>query len=459
MKKWLWLVLLTLCAPSVALADLSMDDFAYGIQIEVTKGTAVAAFSLPEQVYQSSTRKDLGDMRVFNAAGEPVPHMIRFAQSRSIDAPWRNLTFFPLSETAPADTGGYRVHVRTGPDGAIVSVDPGISPLPSAVAKTYLVDLSRMRPSLAQLRLEWQPGQPNLMASMAVDASDDLVAWTTIQSRAAISDIRYGGQRLLRNTISINRSSKRYLRLRQVDSGPAVSLVQIEGRLRPEGRSAIRAVLKVDGQPIADSPGLFEYRTIGAFPVDRVNLIFDQANSMADALLESRNDTSPTWTRRFKGLFYRIDMGETPLTSDPRAVPMSMDRHWRLTVDASESTIGNAIPWLEIGYRPHDLFFIARGSGPFTLAFGSARVEPLKVNVSALFDGIGRHRENALERWVIPSGPKMVLGGPQRLSPQPKPLPVRQIVLWSVLLAGVLVVAAMAWRLARRRRLDQPISG
>lgn len=452
MKKWLWLVLLTLCMPSVAIADLTMGDFAYGIQIEVTKGTAVAAFSLPEQVYQSTTRKDLGDMRVFNAAGEPVPHMIRFAQSQSIDAPWRNLTFFPLSEAVPPDAGGYRVHVRTGPDGAVVSVDPGLSPLPSARAKTYLVDLSRMRRSLANLRLEWLPGQPNLMASMAVDASDDLVAWTTIQPRAAISDIRYGGHRLLRNTITINRSSKRYLRLRQVDSGPAVSLIQIQGRIRPEGRRAIRAVLKVDGQPVAGSPGVFEYRTTGAFPVDRVNLIFDQANSMADSLVESRNDTSPTWTRRFKGLFYRIDMGDTPLTSNPQSVPMSMDHHWRLTVDASDSTIGNATPRLEIGYRPHDLFFIARGSGPFTLAFGSTSVEPLKVNVGALFDGIGRHRENDLERWVSPSGSKIVLGGPQQLSSQPKPLPMRQMLLWSVLLVGVLVVAAMAWRLARRMK-------
>ena len=127
-----------------------------------------------------------------------------------------------------------------------------------------------------------------------------------------------------------------------------------------------------------------------------------------------------------------------------------MDRRWRLTVDASDSTIGSAVPRLEIGYRPHDLFFIARGSGPFTLAFGSAVAEPLKVNVAALFDGIGRHRENGLERWVTPQSTWMVLGGPQRLSPPPKPLPMRRILLWSVLLAGVLVVAAMAWRLARR---------
>jgi hypothetical protein len=42
---------------------------------------------------------------------------------------------------------------------------------------------------------------------------------------------------------------------------------------------------------------------------------------------------------------------------------------------------------------------------------------------------------------VEPQGKRIVLGGPRRLSPLPKPLPMRRVVLWSVLLAGVLVVA------------------
>jgi hypothetical protein len=107
-------------------------------------------------------------------------------------------------------------------------------------------------------------------------------------------------------------------------------------------------------------------------------------------------------------------------------------------------------PRLEIGYRPHGLFFVARGEGPFTLAYGAAGIEPLAVNVAALFDGIGRQRGDDLEHWVTPDRVQMVLGGPQRLSHQHNPLPLRRIILWSVLLAGVVVVAGLAWRLARR---------
>ena len=450
MRKWLWLVLLAVWSPSVPAADLTMNDFAYGITVDVPAGTAVAAMSLPEQVYASAVRRDLGDLRVFNAGGEPVPHMIRYAQTQSAEAPWQPLAFFPLPEAPAPAAGGYRVFVRTGPDGAVVRVDPRPDSPADKPARTYLVDLSRVGGKLSQMRLAWQGDEPHRMATLAVDTSDDLVTWTAIQPRAAISDIRHGGRRLLSNIVSLDRPADRYLRLRQLDTGPALSLIRIDGRRQPEGRTAIRVFAKLDGRSVPGSPGVYEYSSLGAFPVDRVNLVFDQANSMAEARLESRNDATAAWTRRIQGLFYRIDVDNTPVTSAPQAVPVAMHRHWRLTVDASDSTVGRSVPRLEIGYRPHDLFFIARGDGPFTVAFGSASAEPLQVNVAALFDGIGQHRQNGFERWVMPQGPRLVLGGPQRLSPLPKPLPLRRILLWSMLLGGVLVLAAMAWRLARR---------
>jgi len=449
MKTWFWL-LVAMCVPGMAAAELRPTDFAYGIPIDVPKGAAVAALSLPEQVYTHAFRSDLGDMRVFNAAGEPVPHMIRYAQSRSAESPWRPLAFFPLAETVKPDAGGYRVHVRTGPDGAIVTVDPQIAALPSAAVKTYLVDLNRLQSGLARLRLEWQPMESNWMASVEVAASDDLTVWTPVRAQATLSDIRYAGRRLLRNTIALEHTTKRYLRLRQLDPGPAARLVRIEGQAQPEGRRPVRAVLKVAGRPAGDATGVFEYEIPGAFPVDRVNLVFGQANSVADALVESRGGLHAPWMRRVQGFFYYIELETESLVGEPLAVSMSMDRHWRVTVDASESTIGKAVPQLEVGYRPHDLFFIARGTGPFTLAYGSSRVEPLKINAAGLFAGIGKQRTNGLERWVQPAGPPVVLGGPQRLAPSPKTLPTRLIVLWSILLAGVLVVAALAWRLARK---------
>ncbi len=452
MKRWSWLLLLILSAPSVYAADPGLHDFAYGVKINVPPGTPVAALSLPEQVYQNAYRSDLGDIRVFNAGGEPVPHMLRYARTQAAEATWQPLAFFPLPEEIKSNNGGYRVYVRTGPDGAVVRVDPRPEKTPANSVRAYLIDASRLKRDLIRLKLAWPPGDHNLMALFTVDTSDDLVHWKTIKNQSAISDIRYGRHRLLSDTITLKKGMQRYLRLQQTDSGPALPIFLVKGQLKPQGRSPIRAFVQLAGRSVPDTPGVFEYRTSGAFPIDRVNLIFDQANSMAQANIASRNDLKENWRRRLKGLFYRIDVDHTSLTSSPRAVTISIDRYWQLSVDASDSTIGSAVPRLEIGYRPHDLFFIARGSGPFTLAYGNTLAEPLKVNVAALFDGINRQRNTEIAHWVQPRREQIILGGPERLSPKPTPLPIRRIVLWSILVSGVLVVAFMAIRLARRMK-------
>lgn len=452
MSRWRYLVVLVwIGLPGWATAnDLTVDDFAYGIRIDLPPGIAVAAVSLPKAVYQRAYRPDLGDLRVFNGNGEPVAHLLRYARSQSVRAPWRRLPYFPIPEGPGDNPGDYRVHVRTGPDGAIVRIHPPAQSAGDPPERTVLVDSGRMDAELAELRLEWPPGTMNRMVFVSVEASDDLVHWTPLQSRAVITDVQYNGYRLRNDTISLAPGRRRYLRLRQLNDGPAPALTAIHGRSRPEGRHAVRAFLTVDGRRTADADGEYEYDTGGAFPVDRVNLVFDQPNSMADARLVSRNTRKGEWTRRYEGLFYRIDMDGTPLTSVPQPVVACMDRYWRLSVDASQSTIGRLVPRLKIGYRPHDLFFIARGRGPFTLAFGSAFVEPLKTNVAALVERIHRDHEPGIRRWVFPQGAAFELGGGRRLVPPAPPLPTRRIVLWSILLGGVLIVAAMAWRLARR---------
>jgi len=69
MKRWGCLVFLVwLGVPVLALANpVTMNDFAYGLKIRVPAGVAVAAISVPEPVYKTVYRVDLGDIRVFNA--------------------------------------------------------------------------------------------------------------------------------------------------------------------------------------------------------------------------------------------------------------------------------------------------------------------------------------------------------------------------------------------------------
>ena len=64
--------------------------------MNVPAGVAVAAVALPETVHRRAFRVDLGDIRVFNASGERVPHLISYARSQSA-APLAHASPFPDS--------------------------------------------------------------------------------------------------------------------------------------------------------------------------------------------------------------------------------------------------------------------------------------------------------------------------------------------------------------------------
>lgn len=53
------------------------EDFAYGSLLEADGSEALYEITLPAAVYRGVARPDLGDVRVFNSAGEVVPHAWR----------------------------------------------------------------------------------------------------------------------------------------------------------------------------------------------------------------------------------------------------------------------------------------------------------------------------------------------------------------------------------------------
>ncbi len=58
-------------APATALKP---DSFAYGFDITTPNAGPLFKLNLPENVYRSVKKEDLGDIRVFNAQGDVVPH-------------------------------------------------------------------------------------------------------------------------------------------------------------------------------------------------------------------------------------------------------------------------------------------------------------------------------------------------------------------------------------------------
>jgi hypothetical protein len=94
-----------------------------------------------------------------------------------------------------------------------------------------------------------------------------------------------------------------------------------------------------------------------------------------------------------------------------------------------------------VEWVPHDVVFVARGAGPFYIAYGSATADP----PAASLEGLPKNLSIASASLSEPES----LGGDARLTPPPEPYAWKAALLWVVLIAGAALLAWMAFRLSK----------
>lgn len=449
MKFWKALGILWMAAMGAAVAwadGPKPENFAKGIRLETTGAAPVFRLALPDDVYRTATRNDLGDIRVFNAAGEPTPHVLIRPRPAETAAALADLPFFPLhgrSEGAPADVF---LQFRLDGDGTVIRA--GRKPADGEErVQGYLVDASGLARSPAALILDWATPETGAVTA-AVEGGDDLSHWQALVPKAALARLRYGGHALEQHTIPLPDRRYKYLRIRWLPGGRPLDVTRVSARLSPVRRDVERRTLELAGRTAGDGDGpALEYDAGGRFPVDRTAVAMNRPNSLMEGKLLSRSDDAAAWRVRHRGVYYRLNMGETTLESGPVRLSSTVtDRFWRLEAGEGAGDMGADPPTLILEWAPHELVFLAGGSGPFTLAYGSGRVGPPDAALGSLLKTLkdGGASDIAGRAAV---GETVVLGGGEVLKPPAPPLPWRQWALWAALVAGVLLLGWMAWRL------------
>jgi hypothetical protein len=446
--RWPGVLLAALCT-ATAHADTPPrpDDFAYGRALSFAPGGAIYRLALPDDVYRHTTRDDLGDLRVFNAAGEAVPHALR-APAGVEDPPpaAESLPFFPLRAAA----GGGRadalsLRITTDERGAIIGVRNADAPDAPAAVQAYVLDASRLERPLRELSLHWAGAHDGFVSPVSVDASDDLNHWQRWVTDAGIAELRQADHVLTRNTLELGDRQAKYLRLSWPLGAQGVALTAVAARPAPARREVERQWLTLDAAGVEHGGGTLHYDTRGRFPVDRIDLALPEPNSVLQATIYSRAGTEDEWRRRGQGIFYRLDAQGTVLQHRALAIARVTDRYWQLRIAGPAA--GDA-PQIKLGWPAGELYFVARGAAPFTLAYGGAGVPAAVASVDRLLAGLDRRDAAAAVAPAAADAPR-VLGGEGRLVPARAPLPWRRIAFWGVLVLGVLVLGWMAIGLYR----------
>jgi hypothetical protein len=433
-----WLIGLLMVPILGDAADLSPQDFAFGLPVVTEKDAAVYRFPLPLAVYQGTVRDDLGDVRVFNAQGESVPYsLLRRAPPSETHEAATALPLFPLHGSARVVIDGVRLTIDS--PGSAVNLQTQSSGVNAAVNQ-YILDGRALTSTVAALRLNWPETASDYSGRVKIEVSDDLGTWQTIVAAAPTANLHANGQALIENRVGLAPTKAKFWRISWVGPPPAFELTSALAEPADSPVESVHANLEVEGttSPTEADANLFD---LGAHPpVSRLNVTLPEANTVSTIELASRRAPSDPWRTITQAGFYRLKTQEGEQRNAPIEIGIDRDRYWRARLIR-----GGGLPQrplrLRVEWIPNEVTFLARGQAPFLLVYGNALAAGAEADLSQIPADV--------ELAAAAVGTRQVVGGASRLTPKPAGFPWVRTSLWSALLLAVALLGWMAFHLSK----------
>ena len=433
MKK----VVLAIAAASLLSAPAWAERFA----LTGTPGAPYYAVTLSEDVYahaRSIGDSGLTDLRVLNGDGEPVPFTIEIPRDPAPQArTLQDVRWFatPIDEGQKPGAAG----VVLGADGVLRATGTLAS---QESARAWLVDLSQLHDTLTALVVGLPAAE--FQSGVTVQASDDLQHWNPV-SQATLFRLSNQGSTLVQDRIEFTGLRAKYLRLTWQGKPPVPESVRAELAAGASPLPADSSIQWRTGLAPVQTPaaGDYQFDTGGAFPVERVKIHLPQANTVVQATLYVRADAQAQWRPVTSTRLFRLAGagGQGEQENAAISVPATGERYWRLQVDTRSGGLGSGAPQLAIGWRPATVTYAARGNVPFVVAVG----EVARGNPIARADLLA-----GASPAIAPAQLGAMSDSPSdAMTAEPPGGRTRQWVLWGALVAAVVVLGGMAWRLFR----------
>lgn len=450
--KWITFGVIVCCVALPATADEPPKpaDFAYSMTLTTDGTGALYEVTLPAAVYRRLTRHDAGDLRVFNAGGEVIPHGLRRPKAAEVAPERLPFTPFPVYTSSGEIDSGMTLNVRKDRSGQVIHIETREAGKADRKLAALVLDTGKLKQAVRALEIEWAQAPKEFVGQMTLEASDDLTHWRML-ARASVAHITYGGQQLERRRIEFAPHKANYLRLTWPPRQETPEIKHVMLELAGDAPVPARHWTALSAAGPGDSQGEYVFTLPGRVPADRARLMLAQSNSLVRVELLARENPSAQWVRYAEGPVYRLAIGAETLESpELRMTTVPAPRHWLLRVTPPNG-LGAHPPTLEFGWLPHELIFTAQGDGPYQLAYGAAGVGPVNFPMPALLAEIEKQDKNTL---ILKAevGPETVLGGEGRLARQPD---WKKAMLWAVLVAAVGLLAWMARRLMTQMRSSQ----
>lgn len=450
-RRFALALLLALAAPAASAAH------AVRFPLDVDPQRAGAwRIDLPLAVYREAAHGDLRDVEARNGRGDAVPLgpvPLRFGAPAPTPLETVSLLPFALPALGASAPSGaqLRLLVERDAGGTLRRLDLAEGAAPSTPGAELLFDAGSGEAALHALDVALDPaGGPAQRARVIVLASDDLDTWRAVGAPQSLLRIEQAGRLLERRELDLGGQRARYLLLRGADGASLPPVAQVALRLRHQPPMVVDwpQSQSVDADFLRNgAAGEFFYRAPGAIPVDAIEVLPADLNSVAEVIVDSRGAEDRPWIRRHSGTVFRVAVDGEESGSLPVRIDAVREREWRITTDPPLAQP----PDLRLSFTPDTWVLLAQGPGPFELRAGSADSTRPSWPLDTALDALAAQSGPGFRLPLATVGGALQLDGPAALSPAPAPLPWRRIALWGVLLLGALAVVVLVLRLLRER--------
>lgn len=436
------LILSTLSLQTFATTPQSIDDFAYSATLSEAK-TSLRQVDLPLSVYEQMQRKDYGDLRIFSADGQIVPH--QFTHPEKVDSTQLTpLVFYPFSKKEAANPSNIQIVIsqnqKSGKQRLSINQQLRNGTKSKNKEYQYIIENPEDSPSLCTLRLDWQQSKPSSILPFKLESGNKLQNWKTLSRQLTVSKLNYGSSQLIHNEVSFPCSTHKYLRLTWLKPEQNTHLKKIHAIYTQKGE--LKTQWKSLNKPHYDEKGnwLFESNVVAA--LSTMEFVAPHDGLLYKGTLYSRNNEKQTWRYRKEISQYQLNIGETNLQSSAFSLTPNSDRYWKVVLKNEGRFTENQLPNIRVGWMPKQLHFMAQGKDPFQLAFGNSRIKPAQYNdLKTLVESIKQSGAN-IDKVSI----RTIINNDKILKAESK-TPWKLILLWLVLILGTALMAFMAYRL------------
>ena len=418
---------------------LSPRDFAYSQIVTPDHEASAYRFSVPLSAYQNTFSADLADLRVFNADGVAVPYALSqpAVQAATGEAP-SNVPLFPLHEGSQILIDGLHLTIQSA--GSAVNLQTQGGTPTNAAVRQYLLDARMLGSAFSAMQLYWPDGAPEFNSRISVEVSDDLSTWRSALAAAPIANLRANGQTLVENRVVFAPTRAKFWRLSWIGVVPAFELTKVVAE--PAVGLAEPKYESMDVSSAVDLSTSREYvfDLGGHPPISRVNVLLTEPNSALNLEISSRPTASAPWRPLTHALFYRLKAQNVEQENPVLSVGPDADRYWRARAIGPDEPSTSA-PRLHVEWMPSEITFLAQGRPPFLLGYGNATAKGAESDLS--------HLPSTSELATATLGPMQVSGGLSRLMAPAAPFPRTRFLLWGVLIAAVVILSLMAYRVLK----------